>query len=515
MREKALIPDSWESVSLESVCNILDSQRIPVNTSERNKRVKGKKQEELYPYYGATGQVGWIDDYIFDGEYVLVGEDGAPFLDPLKEKAYIVSGKFWVNNHAHILKAFTSNKYLKYFLDQVDFAKYVTGTTRLKLNQSNLRKIKTFFPPENEQHRIVAKIEQLFSELDKGVAELKKAREKLNLYRQSLLKAAFEGRLTEQWRKEHADELEPAEELLARIKTEREKRYQQQVEEWKQAVKKWEDQGKPGKKPRKPRKPKELPPLTKEELAELPELPDGWGWIYLNDIANIVGGVTKGRKLDGKKTIKLPYLRVANVQDGYLNLALIKKIDVLHEDLEKYRLLPGDILYTEGGDKDKLGRGTIWEGQIENCIHQNHIFRARVFKPFFYPKYVSYFSQTQTAKRYFFKHAKQTTNLASINLTVLSGLPLPLISIKEQCEVVSTLEGFFSTLDHLTQTISTALARADLLRQSILKKAFSGKLVSQDPNDEPASELLKRIKAEREKVEQERKKKNRSRRRRK
>ena len=116
MKEKTLVPDSWETVPLESVCNVLDSQRIPVNASERNKRIKGKKRDELYPYYGATGQVGWIDGYIFDGEYVLVGEDGAPFLDPLKEKAYIVSGKFWVNNHAHILKAFVSNKYLKYFL---------------------------------------------------------------------------------------------------------------------------------------------------------------------------------------------------------------------------------------------------------------------------------------------------------------------------------------------------------------------------------------------------------------
>ena len=333
-------------------------------------------------------------------------------------------------------------------------------------------------PPIDEQRRIVAKIEELFSQLDAGVAALEAARAQLKRYRQALLKAAFEGRLTEEWRRAHAGELEDADALLARIRAEREARAQAQLRAWEQAVRAWEAAGRPGKKPRKPRKPKDLPPLTEEERAALPELPGGWAWVRLGNIAGIVGGVTKGRKLDDKKTIKLPYLRVANVQDGYLDLTVVKEIEVLPEDFEKYRLLPGDILYTEGGDKDKLGRGTVWDGQIENCIHQNHIFRARVSKEFFNPKYVALFSQTQVAKQYFFKRGKQTTNLASINLTVLSNLPLPLIPKIEQNQVISVLETHLSSIDYLNQTIEQALARATALRQAILKRAFEGRLVA-------------------------------------
>jgi type I restriction enzyme S subunit len=117
---------------------------------------------------------------------------------------------------------------------------------------------------------------------------------------------------------------------------------------------------------------------------------------------------------------------VANVQDGYLDLRVIKTIEVLETDLEKYRLIFGDILYTEGGDRDKLGRGTIWKDEIEDCIHQNHIFRARPVSEEINSKYISFYSQTQSAKQYFLKNGKQTTNLASINITVLSNLPLPL-----------------------------------------------------------------------------------------
>src|SRR5579884_2218708 len=139
---------------------ICDNLRQPVNAEERLKRLGP------YPYYGATGQVGWIDDYLIDGEYVLLGEDGAPFLDPTKPKAYIVSGKCWVNNHAHVLRTLdkiASNHFLAYALNSTDYHSFVSGTTRLKLTQAAMRQIPILLPPLPEQQRIVEALEQQLS----------------------------------------------------------------------------------------------------------------------------------------------------------------------------------------------------------------------------------------------------------------------------------------------------------------------------------------------------------------
>ena len=150
------------------------------------------EQSELYPYYGATGQVGFIDDYITDGEYVLLGEDGAPFLDAFSNKAYIISGKTWVNNHAHVLRSKTNNKFLCYYLNSFNYKGYVSGTTRLKLTQAEMKRIPVPVPPLSEQERIVSRIEELFSQLDAGVETLKKTKAQLSVYRQAVLKEAFE-----------------------------------------------------------------------------------------------------------------------------------------------------------------------------------------------------------------------------------------------------------------------------------------------------------------------------------
>ena len=183
----------WEWVALEDAVEICDYLRKPVNSKERAQRVANKREDELYPYYGATGQVGYIDSYLLDGEYVLLGEDGAPFLDPFAKKAYLIKGKGWVNNHAHVLKSKLNNKFLCYYLNQVDYNGLVTGTTRYKLTQAAMKQILVPTPDLVEQERIVSKIEELFSKLDASVAELKTAKEKLKVYRQAVLKEAFTG----------------------------------------------------------------------------------------------------------------------------------------------------------------------------------------------------------------------------------------------------------------------------------------------------------------------------------
>lgn len=182
---------NWNVVPFTEAVDICDTLRKPINSSERASRIKGKEQSELYPYYGATGQVGFIDDYITDGEYVLLGEDGAPFLDAFSKKAYIISGKTWVNNHAHVLKSKTNNKFLCYYLNSFNYKGYVSGTTRLKLTQAEMKRMPVPVPPLSEQERIVARIEELFSQLDAGVETLKKTKAQLAVYRQAVLKEAF------------------------------------------------------------------------------------------------------------------------------------------------------------------------------------------------------------------------------------------------------------------------------------------------------------------------------------
>ena len=161
------LPNGWCICRLEQVAEILDNLRKPINSKERELRKMNTLKKELYPYYGATGQVDVIDDYLLDGKYLLLGEDGAPFLDKYAPKSYIINGKSWVNNHSHILSPKINIDYLKFYLNSVDYSLYVNGSTRLKLTQSDMRSISIILPPLNEQHRIVKKIEELYAQLDK------------------------------------------------------------------------------------------------------------------------------------------------------------------------------------------------------------------------------------------------------------------------------------------------------------------------------------------------------------
>ncbi|OAI28814.1 hypothetical protein A1356_05795 [Methylomonas koyamae] len=223
---------------------------------------------------------------------------------------------------------------------------------------------------------------------------------------------------------------------------------------------------------------------------------DEWTWKKLSDIAEIQGGITKDSKKQSNDDEEVPYLRVANVQRGYLDLKEIKTIRIPKSKLDKLLLVDGDVLFNEGGDIDKLGRGWIWESQIDRCSFQNHVFRARLFDSKNHPKYVSWWGNTEGFE-YFIRQGKQTTNLASINKTILCNLPINMPSPEEQTEIVRRVESLFSQADAVEKQYLAAKQRLDRLSQALLAKAFRGELVPQDPNDEPAAELLKRIQAER------------------
>jgi len=202
---------------------------------------------------------------------------------------------------------------------------------------------------------------------------------------------------------------------------------------------------------------------------------DEFQWLPLGQIADIRSGVTKGRKLGAKDTGEVPYLRVANVQDGFLDLSEIKTIEVLSENVEKYHLEDGDILMTEGGDPDKLGRGAIWRGQVEGCIHQNHVFRVRVNRDKLAPEYLAALMRTQYAKQYFLSCAKRSSNLASVNSTQVKAFAVPLPPIKMQEKFVSAVEQWVQA----SQNLTAGLKEAGGLFASRMKQAFAGQLTAE------------------------------------
>lgn len=199
------------------------------------------------------------------------------------------------------------------------------------------------------------------------------------------------------------------------------------------------------------------------------------GWpnvLRLGEVADIASGVTKGRNLEGKATRKLPYLAVVNVQDKSLRLDEIKSIDATDDEIQRYRLQKNDLLLTEGGDPDKLGRGTLWNDELPECIHQNHIFRVRLTTELLTPLFLNWIVGSPRGKKYFLRSAKQTTGIASINMTQLKGFPLLVPPLPLQ----QTFATRIHAIEALKATHRTALAQLDALFASLQQRAFAGEL---------------------------------------
>ncbi|MFC3324423.1 restriction endonuclease subunit S [Mesorhizobium cantuariense] len=226
--------------------------------------------------------------------------------------------------------------------------------------------------------------------------------------------------------------------------------------------------------------------------------PEGWTLKFLGDIGDIQGGIQVGKKRSPQTELTdVPYLRVANVQRGWLDLSEIKKIAVTPAEKDRLLLQEGDILMNEGGDRDKLGRGWVWDGQIAECIHQNHVFRIRLKNNLLPPEFVSHYAN-EKGQQYFFDQGTQTTNLASVSKRKVAALPVPVPPIEEAVEIVRRIEGAFAWLDRVSADHAVASKLLPKLDAAILSKAFRGELVPQDLSHETASALLARIRAERE-----------------
>jgi type I restriction enzyme, S subunit len=341
--------------------------------------------------------------------------------------------------------------FFEYLLRGLNLSQLDKSTAVPGLSRDDYNAIEVAVAPFDQQKRIVAEIEKQFSRLDEAVANLKRVKANLKRYKAAVLKAALEGKLTEDWRKQHLD-VERASELLKRVLAERRTR--------------WNGKGK-YKEPKAP------------GIVGLPALPEGWLWARLDAVAALKGGITVDKNRKSAHARMIPYLRVANVQRGYLDLAEVKKIEAPGTDINELRLESGDVLFTEGGDRDKLGRGWIWEGQLAECIHQNHVFRARLYSHDVSPKLISWWGNS-FGQKYFMREGKQTTNLASVNLTKLSEFPIPVPSRDEQRFICEEVELRFSVIEELKVAVEANLERAERMRQAILRRAFLGELISDD-----------------------------------
>ncbi len=375
------------------------------------------------------------------------------------------------------------NCYLTFFYRSGEIRNYQAGSNNLRnLKFNDYLSLEIPIPPLAEQHRIVAKIEELFSELDQGVASLKTAREQLKVYRQSLLKNAFEGKLTAAWRAAHADQLETAAALQQRIARERQARYQQQLADWQTA----------GQAGPKPKPPKPLPPLTAEELAELPELPEGWGWVKYGDLCSLVRNGISAKPEGDSGT---PIFRISAVRPMCFDMADIRYINNAGGEFDAYGLERGDLVFTRyNGSRQYVGVCAEYRSD-EKRLFPDKLVQTRVSSSLLLTSFLEKALNSGASRAFVESKIRTTAGQSGVSGEDIKNIPVPVCCLEEQHEIVQELESKLSEADQLDQTLATALQQADALRQSILKKAFCGQLVKQDENDEPATALLERIRA--------------------
>lgn len=480
------LPQNWLEIPLKEI--------ITIQKGKKPQNLGDKDSNRTIPYINiAAFETGHIAQYAPADQNIplckktdtlLVWDGARAGLSGTGAEGYIGS------TIARIESNFTYPKYLYTFISsQYSYINSrAKGTGIPHVDPVVLGDIVFPLPPLNQQERIIEKVDELFSELDNGIEELETAQNKLELYRQSLLKSAVEGELSKEWRETQTEVSETGEQLLTRILKERRERWEQEklkgfAEKGKNPLKNWQDK---------------YPEPVQPDTKNLPQLPEGWVWASLDMIGEIVSGVAKGTKRATPVPMReVPYLRVANVQRGYLDLSEIKTILATVKDIDQLTLKEGDILFNEGGDRDKLGRGWIWKSEIEECIHQNHVFRCRLYEPDFVPELISYHGNT-FGKLWFERAGKQTTNLASINMGILKRFPVPVIPVLEQKFIFDYIQSNLDIVDAQLEQNSELIKNCSRQRTNILNQAFKGKLVPQDPNDEPAQVLLERIQQQRE-----------------
>ena len=469
---RAFKPSEWKETGLPIIrIQNLNDATAAFNCSDRSheQRFKVKNGDLLFAWSASLGA------YIWRGQ-----------------EAWLNQHIFRVDHCSEIDRLF-----LYYALTNITSELYAKahGSGMVHVTKAKFEETLFLLPPLNEQRRIVAKIDKLFSELDEGVESLKMARAQLKVYRQAVLKHAFEGKLTARWRNENKDKLETPEQLLGRVERNRKARYEEQLKEWKSAVTTWEDGGNSGRKPPKPPKLKEIPSVTLSEFEALPCLPVGWTYLRLGIVIDAPRyGTSKKCDYEYEGT---GVLRIPNVVHGVVDASDLKRAKFDEAEQRQYGLTSGDILIIRSnGSISIVGRCALVSKAEEQYLYAGYLIRLRSNPATMQPECLFSVLSSHLIRTQIEHKAKSTSGVNNINSGEIQSLVIPYCNLHEQRVVVEYLSERLSTLVVAEAEIDSQLRKANTLRQSILKKAFSGELVKQDPCDEPAAILLERIKAE-------------------
>jgi type I restriction enzyme S subunit len=494
------LPQSWTTAPLADLADIIRG------VTYKKEDVSWKGSPELVPILRATNINGaldfeelvWVPQKYVDagqllqrGDIVIAASSGSASV--VGKAAQLKDD--WKGSFGAFCMGLRPNPsfnpaYVAYYLQTSEYRNLVSslaaGVNINNLKRQHIAEINLPTAPKPEQDRIVGEIEKQFTRLDDAVAALKRVQANLKRYRAAVLKAACEGRLVpteaEVARKEGRS-YEPASELLKRILAERRAK-------WEAAqLQKMIAAGKPPKDDEWKKK------YTEPEVphtTSLPPVPGGWLWVSLDQIADIQGGIQKQPKRQPKKNF-CPYLRVANVYRGRLELSEIEQMELFGDELDKLRLQKNDLLIVEGnGSPSEIGRMAIWRGEIQDCVHQNHIIRARLASGVTAEFCAAHWNSPQGSSEVM-QVASSTSGLYTLSRAKVARFYLPLPPVVEQTRIVKEVQRRLSKIDACEYVLQHQTRHASRLRQAVLKNAFAGKLVAQNPDDEPASVLLERI----------------------
>ena len=393
-------------------------------------------------------------------------------------------------------------KYLQSLEGKRKLAAVSTGNqaSMRNIGQNELKSVSIPLPPLNEQRRIVEKIEAMFERIDKGVENLRGAKATLALYRQSLLKSGFEGKLTADWRAQNADKLETPKTLLARIQKERETRYKSALDDWQTFLSEWRANGEVGRKPSKPSRPEDVAPLEPHEKAAAPTVPPEWAVSRMGLYIDWIEAGKSFKCLELEPTVdQIGVAKVSAVSWGEYKEAESKTCldpDMVNETLF---INEGDFLFSRANTIELVGAAVIVKKVTKRVMLSDktlRIYFSSENQRFFLYYFRSPFGRAEIEER----STGNQESMRNIGQERIRNIVVPICSPAEQAEITRILDARLTAADAMEAEINSALLRAEALRQSILKQAFAGTLVPQDPTDEPAPTLLARIKAERAKA---------------